>query len=208
MRPPPRTDTAPAAAPDPATRADASAARLTLGRLARASGLARSSLLHYEQLGLLQPAGRSAAGYRLYGARELQRLQLIRQFRDAGLSLDTIGELLARDAPADAPAARLTQRLQAIQAEVDRLRHQQHTLARLLAGISPATWAACHDKASWSALLRQAGFSDADMRRWHADFERDDPDGHRRFLAALNLPDDEIRRIRHAAARHPDEPAA
>ena len=46
------------------------------------------------------------------------------------------------------------------------------------------------------------------MRRWHADFERDDPDGHRRFLAALNLPDDEIRRIRHAAARHPDEPAA
>jgi DNA-binding transcriptional MerR regulator len=175
---------------------------LTLGRLARRSGLARASLLHYEQLGLLQPSGRSAAGYRLYGPREQQRLQLIRQFRTAGLSLDTIGELLARDTPADTPATRLTERLQAIQAEVDRLRRQQHTLARLLAGTSPATWAACHDKASWSALLHQAGFSDADMHRWHADFEHDDPAGHQRFLAALNLPDDEIRRIRRWSADH------
>ena len=40
--------------------------RLTLGKFARRVGLARSSVLHYESLGLLAPAGRSAAGYRLY----------------------------------------------------------------------------------------------------------------------------------------------
>lgn len=31
--------------------------RFTLGQLARGAGLARSSLLHYETLGLLAPAG-------------------------------------------------------------------------------------------------------------------------------------------------------
>ena len=63
-------------------------ALLTLGRLARATGLARSSLLHYEALGLLQPRARSDSGYRLYGEAEVQRLQAIRRYREAGLSLE------------------------------------------------------------------------------------------------------------------------
>jgi hypothetical protein len=47
---------------------------LTLGHLARTYGLARASLLHYEAMGLLVPACRSAAGYRLYGQAEIDRL--------------------------------------------------------------------------------------------------------------------------------------
>ena len=50
--------------------------RFTLGRLARQVGLARSSILHYESIGLLVPGGRSAAGYRLYGSAELERLRV------------------------------------------------------------------------------------------------------------------------------------
>ena len=53
--------------------------KLTLGRLARATGLARASLLHYEALGLLVPQTRSAAGYRYYGDAELERLRSIRR---------------------------------------------------------------------------------------------------------------------------------
>lgn len=67
---------------------------LTLGRLARATGLARSSLLHYEALGLLKPLARSEAGYRLYGEAEVERLQHIRRYREAGLSLEAIQQLL------------------------------------------------------------------------------------------------------------------
>ena len=69
----------------------------TLGTLARATGLARASLLHYEALGLLKPLARSAAGYRLYGAEQRARLAAIRRYRAAGLGLDQIAALL--DAP-------------------------------------------------------------------------------------------------------------
>ncbi|AOU98409.1 hypothetical protein BI364_10960 [Acidihalobacter yilgarnensis] len=67
----------------------------TLGQLARDSGLARASLLHYEALGLRLPATRSARGYRPYGEREIERLRDIHRYREAGLPLAIIGALLA-----------------------------------------------------------------------------------------------------------------
>lgn len=172
---------------------------LTLGRLARATGLARSSLLHYEALGLLTPQARSDAGYRLYGAAEVQRLQAIRRYREAGLSLDTIAQLLSRPA-AGSPARLLEQRLLALSDEVQRLREQQQGLARLLAMPQFHARRRARGKADWVALLRQAGFSDADMRRWHADFEASAPEQHAAFLHSLGLPEAEVAAIRHAAA--------
>jgi len=172
---------------------------LTLGRLARATGLARSSLLHYEALGLLKPLARSEAGYRLYGASEVQRLRAIRRYREAGLSLEAIARLL--EAPqATGPAALLEQRLLALSDEVQRLREQQQGLARLLAMPEFLAQRAARGKAAWVALLRQAGFSEEDMRRWHADFEAAAPEQHEAFLRSLGLPPDEVAAIRRMAA--------
>lgn len=172
---------------------------LTLGRLARATGLARSSLLHYEALGLLKPLARSDAGYRLYGTAEVQRLQAIRRYREAGLSLEAIARLL--DSPqATGPAALLEQRLLALSDEVQRLREQQQGLARLLAMPEFLAQRTARGKADWVALLRQAGFSDEDMRRWHADFEAAAPEQHAAFLASLGLPPEEVASIRRVAA--------
>ena len=41
---------------------------------ARLSGVTVRTLHHYDRLGLLEPSGRSAAGYRLYGERDFVRL--------------------------------------------------------------------------------------------------------------------------------------
>jgi DNA-binding transcriptional MerR regulator len=182
---------------------------LTLGRLARAAGLARSSLLHYERLGLLRPVARSAAGYRLYGASEQGRLRAIRRYREAGLTLAAIGALCAADGGGarsaatsgarPAPAVILEARLRELRAEVARLRAQQRQLARLLAAPAMRSGLAL-DKAQWVALLRRAGFGEADMRRWHAEFEAERPDEHAAFLASLGLPAREIRAIRQRAA--------
>lgn len=177
---------------------------LTLGRLARASGLARASLLHYERLGLLQPAGRSTAGYRLYGEAQLERLGLIRQYREAGLSLAAIAELLgpastAAEVP-EGPAGVLKARLLALCAEVEKLREQQAQLAHLLAAPELVAGSGCTDKSAWIALLRRAGFDDADMAQWHRRFESDAPEQHAAFLRALGLPADEIAAIRSASA--------
>ena len=51
-------------------------------------------------------------------------------------------------------------------------------------------------KATWTALLERAGFTDEDMRRWHREFEGRDPRGHDAFLRALQIDDDEAKRIR------------
>lgn len=169
---------------------------LTLGQLARRSGLARASLLHYEALGLLLPACRSPAGYRLYGPREVARLDAIRDFREAGLSLKEIAALLQGQLPAQGPAALLEARLIALRSDIQHLRHQQRQLARLLAQPELRSGRLAQGTAPWVALLGEAGFSPADMDQWHRDFERTAPAAHQAFLAALGLSPEDIQSLR------------
>lgn len=134
-------------------------------------------------MGLLLPLRRSAAGFRLYGEAELQRLHQIRRLREAGLSLAEIGVLLlpltstARGA-APQPAALLEARLRALLDEMDQLRAQQRQLARLLALPEFRAGAPLGGKKDWVALLRRAGFDEPAMRQWHAEFEADSPAEH------------------------------
>ena len=58
------------------------------------AGVTIRTLHHYDRLGLLKPARRTAAGYRLYGARDFARLQQIVTLKFIGLSLKQIKELL------------------------------------------------------------------------------------------------------------------
>lgn len=186
----------------------AGAATLTIGRLARAVGLARGSLLHYEALGLLVPAARSAAGYRLYREADVERVRSIRRYRDAGLALETIGALLDGTAPASRSRALLEQRLLALNAEIGALRGQQQLLARLLASRAFDAAAPLAGKSAWVALLRRAGFDDGDMQRWHAGFEAADPKGHAAFLRALGLAPAEVAAIRRRSLQQVAQPKA
>ncbi|MFC3773188.1 MerR family transcriptional regulator [Paenibacillus sp. GCM10012303] len=52
------------------------------------------ALHHYHKLGLLVPCEISGAGYRLYGVRELERLQHILLYRELDFTLEQIGQLL------------------------------------------------------------------------------------------------------------------
>lgn len=79
---------------DPTT---GTATTLSVGQLAERSGVTVRTLHHYDEIGLLRPSGRSAAGYRLYGAEELVRLQHVVVYRRLGFALEDIAVLL--DAP-------------------------------------------------------------------------------------------------------------
>ncbi|HSX60747.1 MAG TPA: MerR family transcriptional regulator [Tahibacter sp.] len=70
---------------------------LRIGDLARRSGVSAKALRLYESRGLLKPAAHSAAGYRLYDAAALVRLNQIVLLKRAGFRLAEIGRLLARD---------------------------------------------------------------------------------------------------------------
>ncbi len=69
----------------------------TVGEIARELGVTVRTLHHYDEIGLLVPSDRSAAGYRLYTPADLERLQAIVVYRRLDFALDEIRELLDAD---------------------------------------------------------------------------------------------------------------
>jgi DNA-binding transcriptional MerR regulator len=67
---------------------------LTIGEVAQLTGLPVKRMHYYERRGLLAPAPRSEAGYRLYGAEEVARLEFIKRAKLLGLTLEEIRELV------------------------------------------------------------------------------------------------------------------
>lgn len=175
--------------------------KFTLGQLAKRVGLARTSVLHYESLGLLTPCGRSPGGYRFYGEPELDRLLTIRRLRESGLALADIRTLLSPSNESGlrggaGPMALLEKRLLGLSQEVERIRAQQRHLAHLLALPDVRNGRQHWDKESWVALLRRAGFNEEAMHLWHIEFEREDPKEHAIFLKLLGLNPAEVAKIR------------
>jgi DNA-binding transcriptional MerR regulator len=89
--------------------------RLTIGSVARRTGIPVKTLRFYSDEGLLPPADRTDSGYRLYTEADLVRVDLIRTLRDAGLDLATIRSVLQREMTLG-DALRL--RLRAVEAHV------------------------------------------------------------------------------------------
>jgi Cu(I)-responsive transcriptional regulator len=114
-----------------------------IGEAARASGVTAKMVRHYESIGLLPPARRTEAGYRLYGSDDVRMLQFIHRGRALGFSLDQIADLLAlwRDKHrASADVRRLA--LEHIE-ELDRKIAELEAMKRTLASLADS----CHGDA-------------------------------------------------------------
>ncbi|WP_427018682.1 MerR family transcriptional regulator [Pseudarthrobacter sp. P1] len=92
--------------------------RWSIADVARLAKVTSRTLRHYHQIGLLEPAGTAANGYRFYGRAELERLQRILLLRELGLGLEKIGEVLAGQAD---PVAALRAHRVWLLAERDRM---------------------------------------------------------------------------------------
>ncbi len=66
----------------------------TIGQLARRVGMPTSTLRYYEKVGLLEPSGRTEAGYRIYDADAEQILTFIHRAQRIGFSLSDIRHFL------------------------------------------------------------------------------------------------------------------
>jgi DNA-binding transcriptional MerR regulator len=110
---------------------------LTVGQLARATGVPAKTIRYYEQVGVLPEPKRSGAGYRHYSRHDVHRLLFLRRARALGLSL---GNLKALTAELDSgECLTMRPRLYALVAEQLRTVRQQiaefHVLERQLAQV-------------------------------------------------------------------------
>lgn len=167
---------------------------LTISQLAKRFGLSRSTLLYYDSIGLLSPSLRSAANYRLYSQADVERMELIDLYRQAGLPLKDVARVLSSGQ--SSATELLTLRLKSLNQEIRKLRQQQQMIVGLLESEAALRQTRSLDKEGWVAVLRATGLSDEDMMRWHVEFERLTPQAHQDFLESLGLEDDEIERIR------------
>ena len=76
-----------------------------MGRVAELAGVTVRTLHHYDEVGLLQPSARTAAGYRAYSADDVERLREVLAYRRLGFGLREIAHLV--DDPATDAVAHL-----------------------------------------------------------------------------------------------------
>jgi len=107
--------------------------RMQIGTVAERTALSLRTIRYYEEAGLVAPSARTAGGFRLYTEADCERLQLIKQMKPLGFSLDEMRDLLhvldqlaagAEEAPRGALIERLHDFTQSAGERCDRLREQ------------------------------------------------------------------------------------
>ena len=69
--------------------------QMTIGQLAKATGIPQTTIRFYEREGLLLPEGRSSGNYRLYSRAAAERLTFVRTAQAAGFKLPEVKAILA-----------------------------------------------------------------------------------------------------------------
>lgn len=110
---------------------------LRSGELAALIGVSRDTLRHYEKKGVLSPPSRSRAGYRLYPATAIKRVQLIRQAIHIGFTLDELAQILRVRDKGGAPCQQVrhltAEKLAAVEIQLRDLLSMRDVLRNLLA---------------------------------------------------------------------------
>ncbi len=108
--------------------------RLTIGQLARLSGLTPRALRHYDKLGVLRPAEVSDEnGYRLYDRGQVETARQIRVLRELEVPLDEVRRIVA-DPESDDAARRIAAHRTRIEARLTELRTAYYFLGKLAGG--------------------------------------------------------------------------
>jgi MerR family copper efflux transcriptional regulator len=135
---------------------------MTVGELARRTGMSSKAIREFEGLGLIYSAGRSEANYRLFDESAIWCVQVIGNLRALGLTIKQIQQLAAvyLDRPEEPIGPRLADLLDQAEEQIEQRRDQLARIQRRIRDFRSANQAAL------------AGHSDAelanDLRRTRA----------------------------------------
>ena len=116
--------------------------RLTIGRLAKSTGVSPKTIRYYEEVGILPPPERSDSHYRLYSETDVRRLELIRRARVLDMALPEVRELVEWASRKTCNYFRdrfqevVRRRLEEVDRRIADLRHLSQDLIRLEAHFS------------------------------------------------------------------------
>jgi DNA-binding transcriptional MerR regulator len=165
--------------------------------LSKEFNLSRSTLLYYESIDLLCASERTEANYRLYSDKDKARLSKICSFREAGVPLEQIKELLNSDGSSEQKV--LEARLTELNKEIRYLRLQQKIIVEMLKSKDIKDKSVMMDKKTFISILKSSGVEDNVFNNLHTMFEKISPSEHQIFLEFLGMSDEEIKEVRSLA---------
>jgi MerR family copper efflux transcriptional regulator len=108
---------------------------MNIGEAATASGVSAKMIRYYEEVGLIRPPARTAAGYRLYASADVQTLRFLKRARNLGFSVDQMRDLQALWRDEHRSSAEVKQlalaHAQALDAKARALAEMSHALRHL-----------------------------------------------------------------------------
>lgn len=108
---------------------------MNIGQAAKSSGVNAKLIRHYESIGLIPKAARSAAGYRIYSESDVHILSFVRRARSLGFSMKEIKRLVGlwrNKARASAEVKALAQsHIKTLENKIEELQSMANTLRHL-----------------------------------------------------------------------------
>jgi len=168
---------------------DMPATVFTIGELSRRTGLPVKTIRFYSDEGLLPPTQRTGAGYRLYDAHALARLELVRTLRELGVGLPEVSRALARETTVRDLAA---SHVDALDEQIRRLRLRRAVLRAVLKRDS--------ELEEVKLMNQLAQMSDEERRRLVEEFWTE-------MIAGLDVDQEFYARMQSAKPDLPDDPS-
>lgn len=157
----------------------------SIGDLCKMFNLSRSTILYYDKMNLLKSSRNEENNYRIYDEEQVKRLEKIMGYRESGVSLKDIQDIL--DMKSNKVTNILLRRIEEIQKEIRALKKQEQMVVDVLKEEVLKDKTTHFTAASWSELLINLGYDDRAMLDWHKEFERKNSKLHREFLKNLKM---------------------
>ena len=166
----------------------------TIKQLCAKAGLSRSTLLYYDSLGLVSPSARSGGNYRLYFDDDIRRLERVCLYKEAGVSLTEIGQILSLDENLERSILEKTMTM--LNGQARKIREKQIKISELLqkseTELDASFWL---DKEFVVSALKTADFSADTLLKFHEILEDESPEKHQKFLDLLGFTEAEMKYI-------------